>query len=209
MTNSEVLTILITSVVIIVSYLVGNISPATIMAKKNNIEIRKAGSGNAGATNVLRTLGKKAGIITLAVDVLKGALVVCIVKFGLVAYFNPEIFVNIYAIAGLAVFIGHIWPVFYGFKGGKGIATGFGAIVVMNYQIGLIALGIVIIVVLATRYVSLGAILAALSLPVLANYFEPQLILWLMLMMIIALYKHNGNISRLVKGEENKINFKK
>lgn len=209
MTNSEFITILLTVIVVAIGYFIGNISPATILAKNQNIEIRKAGSGNAGATNVLRTLGKKAAITTLAIDILKGIIVVGITKYTLASYYNPDIFVNIYAIAGLAVFCGHIWPVVYGFKGGKGIATGFGAILMMNPLIALIALAIVIVVVAVTRYVSLGALMAALSLPILAKYFEPSLIPWMLVMLVIVLYKHNGNISRLVKGEENKVSFKK
>lgn len=188
-------------VVMICAYLLGNISPATIIAKAAGINIKKEGSGNAGTTNVLRTVGKKAALITLVIDVGKGYLAVL-----LAGVFLPW---NIAVISAVFVFAGHVWPVFLKFQGGKGVATAFGAIIAVNWIMALICLAIVVIIVLITRMVSLGAISAAVCFPFLSFFMEPYFCLVGSLMALILIYKHKENIKRLIKGEENKISFGK
>ena len=121
-------------ITILSAYLIGNISPAIILGKINGIDIKKEGSGNAGTTNALRVLGKKAAVITLVVDILKGVVAV---KFGMMLGYETGIW------CALAEFCGHIWPCLYRFKGGKGVATAFGAILSVNWLLALTALAIV------------------------------------------------------------------
>ena len=115
---------------ILAAYLIGNISPAIILGKISGVDIKKEGSGNAGTTNVLRVLGKKAALITLIVDISKGFLAV---RLGMLLGYETG------AICAVAVFCGHIWPCFYRFKGGKGVATAFGALLSINWMLGLAA----------------------------------------------------------------------
>ena len=185
---------------VIIAYFIGNISPAIILGKLNGIDIKKEGSGNAGTTNVLRVLGKKAAVITLIVDILKGFLAV---KLGMILNYDVAI------VCALAVFCGHIWPCLYKFRGGKGVATAFGAVVSVNWVLGLLALGIVAILVLITRRMSVGSIIAAALFPVLCYFLEPRFIVIGCIMAAIVLIKHRSNISRLIKGEEPKMSFKK
>jgi len=170
-------------IVAIIAYLIGSISFSVIFGKKiAGIDVREKGSKNAGATNVLRTAGKKAAILTLICDVLKGIFAV------LVAYFATKIFSIesgdvLVQIAAVAVVIGHMFPIFFQFKGGKGIATSLGILLIVNWQIGLICL--VFALVSGDSYLILGIILAAL-----------------------VIYNHRTNIQRLMNGTENKISFK-
>lgn len=181
----------------LIGYALGNISPATLLGRAKNIDIKKEGSGNAGTTNVLRTLGKKAAVITLIVDVLKGALAVIIASF--MAGDNGS------AICVLSVVVGHIWPVLYGFKGGKGVATAFGALTAFNAVLGCSALAIVAVGIAFTRRMSVGAILACISFPALAYFIEAKFVAIGTLLAAVILYKHRGNIRRLLEGNEPKI----
>lgn len=188
-------------IVLIIAYLLGNISPAIILGKLSGIDIKKEGSGNAGTTNALRVMGKKAGVITLVVDILKGILAVYIGRT-----FGGE---ALAMACGLLAFIGHIWPVFFRFKGGKGVATAFGVIFAVNQIMGLTVALIMILVVLTTRRVSAGSVISALVFPFIANLYNPDYLWWTLIMAVIMLYKHSANINRLLKGEEPKLNFKK
>ncbi|WP_130863963.1 glycerol-3-phosphate 1-O-acyltransferase PlsY [Bacilliculturomica massiliensis] len=189
------------------AYFIGNISPAILIGRLHGIDIKKEGSGNAGTTNVLRVLGKKAAAETLLVDIFKGVLAVWLGRLA-GTYFLPE--ADLLAmICCAAVLLGHIWPVFFGFRGGKGIATGFGALVTFQWQIGLGLLLIAVTGIVLSRRVSVGSVLAALSLPVLAWFFAPDYILPLSLLALIVLWKHRSNIVRICKGQEPKISFKK
>lgn len=182
------------------AYLLGNISPSTIIAKSRGIDIKKAGSGNAGTTNALRVLGKKAALITLIVDIGKGTAAV------LIAY---ALIPAEYAMwSALAVFLGHVWPVCLKFKGGKGVATAFGALLAINWVMALLCLGICGVVVLISRMVSLGSIVAALSFLVLSWFMEPQFFIVGIFMAGILIFKHRANIVRIAKGQENKLSFK-
>ncbi|MBK5261799.1 MAG: glycerol-3-phosphate acyltransferase, partial [Peptostreptococcaceae bacterium] len=129
-------------ITLIVAYLLGNISPSIILGKKYGIDIKSQGSGNAGTTNALRVLGKKAGIITFAGDILKGVVAVILGR-----YVGGE---TIAMACGLLAFCGHVWPVFYKFKGGKGAATALGVITAINPIMGLLVALVVVLIVLIT-----------------------------------------------------------
>lgn len=177
-----------------VAYLIGNISPSIIMAKARGIDIRQEGSGNAGTTNALRVMGKKAGAITLVVDVLKGT---CAVLLGsLLAGHTAAMWCVV------AVFCGHVWPVFYRLKGGKGVATAFGALMGLNPLLGLSALGIVVLGVLVSKRMSVGSIVGAACFPLLALLLEKDFMLLGTALAIIVLIKHRANIMRLINGTE-------
>ena len=179
------------------AYFIGNISPSIILGKLAGVDIKKEGSGNAGTTNALRVLGKKAAVITLLIDVGKGALAVFLgMHFG--DY-------TIGTVCALAVFCGHIWPCFYNFKGGKGVATAFGAIMAVNWCLGVLALGVVAVGLAASQRMSVGSILGAASFPVICWIFEPGFIKVGSVMALIIIVKHRANIVRLIKGEEPKM----
>lgn len=185
---------------IVVSYFLGNISPAILIGRAMGIDIRKEGSGNAGTTNVLRVLGKKAAASTLIIDILKGVAAVLLGRY-----------IGGYEIAmacGVAAFAGHIWPIAFGFRGGKGIATAFGVVVTLHPVLGLIEAATALTFLLISKRVSVGSLAAAVLLPFAAYYFIPGFLPWAAVMAAIVLYKHRWNINRLIKGEEPKINFK-
>ena len=186
---------------IIIAYLLGNISPSIILGKLHGIDIKKEGSGNAGTTNALRVLGKKAALITLIIDIGKGVLAVVIGKLiggEAVGY-----------LCALAVFCGHIWPCFYRFKGGKGVATAFGAILAVNWILGLSALGILAVGVALSQRMSVGSLLGSVTFPLICWLLQPDFIHIGCIMAVIVLIKHRANIGRLFRGEEPKMNFKK
>lgn len=177
-----------------IAYFIGNISPSILMAKAKGIDIRKEGSGNAGTTNALRVMGKKAGAVTLIIDVLKGT---CAVLLGSLLSGHVGAMWCV-----VAVFCGHIWPVFFGFRGGKGVATAFGALLGLNPLLALITLGIVIIGVLISRRMSVGSIVGAICFPILSIFLEKDFVLLGAALAIIVLIKHRANIGRLFRGEE-------
>ncbi|MDD7719344.1 MAG: glycerol-3-phosphate 1-O-acyltransferase PlsY [Eubacteriaceae bacterium] len=188
-------------IAIVIAYFLGNFSPSTVLAKAAGKDIKKEGSGNAGTTNALRVLGKKAAIITFAVDVGKG--VIAVLLGGLIA--EPE---AAYWCA-LAVFLGHIWPALLKFKGGKGVAVGFGAMLAVNWQMALILLLVEIVVVLLSRMVSLGSVVVGISCPVASIFMEKEFLPFGCVMAAILIFKHRANIGRIVRGEESKLGAKK
>ena len=188
-------------ILLLIAYMLGNISPSTILAKAKGIDIKKAGSGNAGTTNALRVLGAKAAVITLVIDIGKGFLAVFIAGRLL----DPMQV----SFCALAVFLGHVWPLLLKFKGGKGVATAFGALLALNWQLALICLGIVVLVVLVTRMVSLGSVTAALAFPFLAYFMEKEFLPAGICMALILIFKHRANIARILSGNESKLSFKK
>lgn len=188
-------------ILLLIAYMLGNISPSTILAKAKGIDIKKAGSGNAGTTNALRVLGAKAAVITLVIDIGKGFLAVFIACM----FLNPMQV----SFCALAVFLGHVWPLLLKFKGGKGVATAFGALLALNWQLALICLGIVVIVVLVTKMVSLGSVTAALAFPFLAYFMEKEFLPAGICMALILIFKHRANIARILSGNESKLSFKK
>lgn len=188
---------------ILFGYLLGSVSTSYILGKlTKNIDIRQHGSGNPGATNTLRVLGVKAGIMVFAIDIIKGILAVLIGQ--LLAGEVGGI------LAGLSAVIGHIWPVFTGFRGGKGVATSFGVLIVIFPAISAILFVVFMTLVFTTRYISVGSIAVAIVLPILLIVFRyPLLSIGLGLVLaILVLYRHKENISRLIAGKENKIGKK-
>ena len=204
-------------VITIIAYLLGSISFSVIISKKMaGFDVREKGSGNAGTTNVLRTVGKKASIITLVCDVLKGVVAI------LVAYIVGLIFKDqidkalLIQLAGIAVILGHTFPVFFGFKGGKGIATALGVLLITNWNIGLICLVFALVLMILTRMVSLGSIAAAILFPVLiifmphtAYLVDGNYIIYSIILAILVVFNHRTNVKRLLEGKENKLDFKK
>ena len=183
-------------------------------------DVRQKGSGNAGTTNMLRSVGKKAAAITLICDILKGVVSIGIAI--LVGYlFNAQNKSILVQIAAIAVVIGHTFPIFFGFKGGKGVATSLGVLIMTNWQIGLICLAIAIIIMAITKMVSLGSCMAAIAFPLLtyfaANIFENAYIVkegssyfvYSIILAVIVLFNHRSNIKRIITGKENKLSFKK
>lgn len=195
----DVLKVLISAVA---GYLLGSINTSLVVGKFYGTDVRKHGSGNAGATNTLRTLGKTAALFVLIGDILKGILA-CLI--GLMVFGRTgEI------IAGSLAIIGHNWPLYFGFRGGKGVLTSFSVLLVIDYKIALLVLLVFIIVTLATRYVSLSSISAAVALPILAIILKRDLglIVFYALLGLLVIIRHRSNIERLLKGTEPKIGKK-
>lgn len=181
----------------IIAYALGSISPSIIMGKLSGIDIKKEGSGNAGATNTLRVLGKKAAIITLLIDISKGVIAV---------YLAGCLFGALHSyIACIFVILGHIFPIWYNFKGGKGVAVSFGALLAVNPLIAVCALLVVIVFVLIFRMVSLGSIMAAVSAPIFSYFFEPEFLPYVIFPAILIIYMHRSNIRRIINRQENKL----
>ena len=194
----------------LVGYLLGSINFAIIICKRiAGIDIRDKGSKNAGSTNVLRTVGKKAAAMTLICDILKGVVAVLIAMLAAWIWddSDPE---TLKYLAALMAIIGHTFPIYYGFRGGKGVATSLGAMLVVHPQIGLICLVFALIIIIATRWVSLGSILAATLFPILTVFmvdsFGAKVVSILMALLVI--FNHRANLKRLREGTENKISFK-
>ena len=196
-------------IIIITAYLLGNISTSYIVAKRlAGVDIRTQGSGNAGSTNVLRTLGKKAGALTIIGDVLKGLIAVLIARF--IAYGANLDDTTCAYIAVVAVVLGHNYPVFLGFKGGKGVATSLGSMLGMNPLVALLCLGFFIIIVAITKYVSLGSILGIGLSPIIMmiNHNNKGVLVTLFLTISVVI-THKENIKRLLNGTERKLGQKK
>lgn len=205
----------------VIAYAIGSVNFSIIFSKKfAGFDVREKGSGNAGTTNMLRSVGKGLAALTLICDILKGVVAI------LIAYWigniskdntNPEVLIQI---AGIFAVIGHTFPVYFGFKGGKGVATSLGILLLINWQIGLICLVFALLVMILTRMVSLGSIMAAVLFPVLTIFITPgdnshylvnegSYIIFGFIMAIIVIFNHRANLMRIYKGEENKISFKK
>jgi acyl phosphate:glycerol-3-phosphate acyltransferase len=190
------------------AYLVGSIPSAVWIGKFfYKIDVREYGSGNAGATNTFRVLGKKAGIPVLIIDTLKGFAAV---SLAWLSKYTPgsNQFINLELVLGIASLIGHIFPVFASFRGGKGIATLLGIVLAVHMYAALIAIGIFMIVLLLSSYVSLGSMIAAVLFPliVIGVFREktPSLIIFSILIAIMVLITHQKNIERLLRREESK-----
>lgn len=186
---------------IVISYFLGNISPSILIGRAKGVDIRKEGSGNAGTTNTLRVIGKKAAAAVLIIDILKGVAAVLLGR-----YIGGQ---ELAMYCGLAVFLGHIWPAVFGFRGGKGIATAFGVALAWAPLLGLVELAIAAIFLVTTKRVSVGSVAAAIIFPLTAYYFDPGYLPVTAVMAIIVVIKHRRNIMRLIKGEEPKVSFKK
>ena len=200
--------------VVIVAYLLGSISFSVIISKKlAGFDVREKGSGNAGSTNVLRTVGKKGAILTLICDCLKGVIAVLIayIVSKTAQHTDGAVLVQI---AGLAVVLGHTFPIFFNFKGGKGVATSLGVLLIINWQIGLICLVFALLLMALTRFVSLGSVSAAILFPVLTIFIhthyivDGSYIIFALLLGAFVVFNHRANVKRLLEGKENKLSFK-
>ncbi|MBR5506126.1 MAG: glycerol-3-phosphate 1-O-acyltransferase PlsY [Clostridia bacterium] len=189
----------------IVAYLLGSINSSIIVSKLfSQSDIRNHGSGNAGATNTLRVLGKKAAALVVMGDGLKGVLAVLAARY--VAHALSEGSAAEY-IAAVFVVLGHVFPVFFGFRGGKGIMTSIAVVFTLSPSIGAILVVIFVVLVLLFNYISLASVISALCFPILVLIMESGDILYMvcaLIIAIIAVVKHHTNIARLVKGTENK-----
>jgi glycerol-3-phosphate acyltransferase PlsY len=202
---------------IIICYLVGSIPTAILFGKlTKGIDVRQHGSGNAGATNVFRVLGWKSGLFVLLIDVAKGLIsTLLLYKIGLGSISNDVVLIQI--IAGLSAVFGHIWTIFAGFKGGKGVGTGAGMIIGILPGAVLVAVIVFIIVVILTRYVSLGSILASLTIliylllkkHVLYHEVSITVLIFGIFIPVLIIFTHRSNIRRLIQGNENKFKFGK
>jgi glycerol-3-phosphate acyltransferase PlsY len=197
----------------ITAYLLGSIPTGYLVAKAKGVDIRAVGSGNIGATNVFRMLGKPAGIFVLVMDGLKG-YAACAWAVDLIWKQWGGEFVDIEYLritAGLAVVLGHNYPFWLRFKGGKGIATSGGVLAALVPWAFIIILIIFILVFALSRYVSLGSIAAAIALPIATWLMKGSLTMIIVttLMSVLAIYKHKANIQRLVNGTENRVGAKK
>ena len=183
------------------AYLLGSVSSAIVIAHLFGLkDPREVGSGNPGATNILRYGGKKAAILTLLGDVLKGMVPVLLAHaLGVASVFL--------ALTMLAAFLGHVFPVFHDFKGGKGVATAFGALLALNGWVGLALVVSWLVMAIVTRYSSLSAITVALLAPIYVGWFtrDPVLIFATGIMTLLLLWRHRSNIQNLLAGTETKI----
>ena len=214
------------AVVIILSYLVGSIPVSIIISKiVKGIDIRKHGSGNAGGTNVFRVLGWKYGVLTISLDATKGMIAVVLIArlylgdfpFPNATPFDDFTLVQIFA--GMSAVFGHIWSIFAEFKGGKGIATGLGFLITLITIDMLLALAVFVIVVTLSRYISLGSVSAALSIPIIMvireNVFHVDIagyhtiLPFVIAVALLVTYTHRANINRLLNGVENRISLSK
>ena len=207
-------------IVAIIAYLIGSVNFSIIISKKMaGFDVREKGSGNAGTTNMLRSVGKKAAAITLICDILKGvvSIVIAIIIGNIFKNLDRELLLQI---AGISVVIGHTFPVFFGFKGGKGVATSLGVLLMSNWQIGLICLVFALALMALTKMVSLGSCGAAVLFPVLTLFINQHYtvltegkngnvyFIYSVILAIIVLYNHRENIKRILNGTENKLSFK-
>ena len=197
--------IILNLLILFLGYLLGSF-PSGYLAGKiaKGIDIRSLGSGSTGATNVLRHIGKRAAITVFLLDVFKGVISILLAKYFLL---NDSWQVAI----GLSTLIGHIWPVWLNWRGGKAVATGLGIFLGLSWQVGLATLGIFIVIILSFRIVSLASVSAALALPLImfvsfktSNISLPFLLISILAMTLV-IWRHRGNIVRLIKGEEPRI----
>lgn len=198
--------------IVIIGYLLGGFQTAVIISRIKGIDIRTQGSGNAGATNTLRVLGPKFAAIVFVSDMLKAVLAILIANWFFKDSSLSYVIISIYA--GLGAIAGHNWPLYFGFRGGKGIAVSIATLMMIDYRIGLTAAIMFIGTVFLTKIVSLGSILLTITGPVIltvlyrnAEYFSEAVILMLVIP-IVGIYQHRENISRLFKGTESKLGQK-
>ncbi len=205
-------------VIIVLSYLAGSI-PTSIIASKlfRGIDIRDYGSGNAGATNAFRVLGWKIGLLVALVDVGKGVLATLLIsklRFAgsPIDFLSPDV---IQIIAGMSAIFGHIWTIFAGFKGGKGVGTAAGMLFSLYPIAGVICLAVFVFMLFTFGYVSLGSISAAIAFPIVVAVLKNQqgysdiLLYFAIFIALLIVFTHRSNIQRLLKGQENKVPFKR
>lgn len=192
-----------------IGYALGSVNSSVIVGRLHGKDIRELGSGNAGLTNTLRVLGKKAAVMVLAGDIIKGVLAI-LAGLLLKGWATEGTISGLFAVtAGTFAVVGHNWPVYFNFKGGKGILTTATVIFMLDWRIGLLVLALFIIVVAISRFVSLGSITGSLAVPLAAWLFGHDIyfILFMIFLAILAIFRHKANIKRLIEGNENKLSF--
>ena len=202
----------------VIAYFIGSINFSVIIGRKMaGIDVRQEGSGTAGSTNVLWTIGLKAALLTLICDILKGviAILVALLIGNIVKNIDRALLVQL---AGIFVILGHTFPIFFEFKGGKGVATALGVLLMSNWEIGLICLVFALVIIIASRMVSMGAVGAAILFPVLTLFMNDNFIvaasgmkyfIYSLILALIVIFNHRENIKRIMNGTENKIELKK
>ena len=199
-------------ILIILAYLIGSIPSALIISRKFfGVDIRDYGSGNMGATNTFRVLGSKYGTIVMVLDILKGAVAVGL--YNMLPYYFPSDAeaqrTNFMIGLGLAAVVGHIFPIYANFKGGKGVATLFGMILAVQPVVAISCVGVFLIVLYLTRYVSLSSILAALFLPISVLWiWNDDVVLYrvfALLVAVLVIFTHQKNIGRILRGVESRV----
>jgi glycerol-3-phosphate acyltransferase PlsY len=201
--------VLFVSLSVIAGYLLGSIATAVWTGKLlHGIDIREHGSGNAGATNVIRVMGWLTGIPVMIVDVAKGWLAASLPLFFSLAEKESGMMTTLQVITGMAAIIGHVYPVFAGFRGGKGVGTTFGVLLALNPWLTLSCLGVFLAVLFISGYVSLSSMSAGLAFPILliAVFGTPSVVFKIFSVFVAAalILTHRANIKRLIKGEESK-----
>lgn len=204
-------------VMAIIAYAIGSINFSVIISRKvAGFDIREKGSGNAGTTNMLRSVGKKAAALTLVCDILKGvvSILIALIIGKMIKNVDRALLIQI---AGIMVVIGHTFPIFFEFKGGKGVATSLGVLLMTNWQIGLICLVFAIVIIACSRMVSMGSVGAAILFPVLTLFINTNFIveadglkyfIYSVILAVIVVFNHRSNIKRILSGTENKLSFK-
>ena len=205
-------------IVAILAYAIGSINFSVLISRKMaGFDVREKGSGNAGTTNVLRSVGVKAAIITLVCDILKG-IVAVLMAFLIGKMTQTADRALLIQLAGILVIVGHTFPIFFEFKGGKGIASALGVLLITNWKIGLICLVFALVLIIITRMVSVGSISSAILFPVLTLFMGESFIvaqgafkyfIYSILLAVFVIFNHRENIKRIMNGTENKISFKK
>ena len=194
--------------VVVLAYLLGSLSFAVIVSRAMHLDDpRSYGSGNPGATNVLRSGNKLAAIFTLLLDAVKGVVAVLIARFLAERLGYGD---GVVALAGLAAFLGHLYPVFFRFQGGKGVATAAGVLLALNPWVGLASLGTWLAIAIVTRYSSLAALVTALLAPayVYLLHGDPQIVVAVAVMSALLIWRHRANITKLLNGTESKLGSK-
>lgn len=204
-------------IIAIIAYAIGSINFSVLISKKMaGFDVREKGSGNAGSTNMLRSVGKKAAALTLLCDMLKGvvAILIALIAGKIVKNVDRAVLVQI---AGILVVVGHTFPIFFEFKGGKGVATSLGVIMMINWKIGLICLVFALAIMAFSRMVSMGSVGAAILFPVLTLFINTNFIvqasgmkyfIFSVILAAIVIFNHRANIRRIANGTENKLSFK-
>jgi len=197
---------------LILAYLIGSIPTAVWIGKIfYNLDVREHGSGNAGATNTFRVLGKAAGIPVLIFDILKGILAISLANTLGDYIKGGDSLINLKIALGVSAFLGHLYPIYVGFRGGKGVATMLGIIISLNYPSALLAVAVFIIVFKISKYVSLSAMIAAYSYPVFILVIyksnSPTMVVFSLLVAIIITITHQKNIERLFNSKESKMSL--
>lgn len=204
-------------IIAIIAYVIGSINFSVIISKKMaGFDVRKKGSGNAGTTNMLRSVGKQAAAITLLCDILKGviSILIALLVGNIAKNVDKAVLVQI---AGILVVVGHTFPIFFEFKGGKGVATSLGVIMMINWQIGLICLVFAIAIMAFSKMVSMGSVGAAILFPILTLFINTNFIVqesgmkyfvFSVMLAAMVIFNHRANIKRIANGTENKLSFK-